>query len=115
MAFLILFILGLFIGSFLNVLSLRYVDGQPIFIRQIVGGRSRCRTCNEKLTWFELIPLLSFIIQRGKCRHCFHIISWQYPTVETITGLITAGLPLFFYSYFHVAQAALQNQPYIWF
>ncbi len=115
MVFLLLFILGLFIGSFLNVLSLRYEEGKTILGWHIARGRSHCMKCKEDLRWFELIPLLSFLMQRGRCRHCFHIISWQYPIVETITGLITAFIPLFFYSFFHVQQAVLQGQPYEWF
>lgn len=115
MAFFLLFILGLLIGSFLNVVSLRYVEGKPILGRHILGGRSHCRTCKEELHWFELIPLLSFIIQRGKCRHCYHTISWQYPIVETITGFVTASVPLFFYSHFQIQQAVLQGESYAWF
>lgn len=90
---------GLLIGSFLNVVSFRYVDGGRIFGWQIMGGRSKCRHCRQELHWYELIPLLSFIFQGAKCRHCDESLSWQYPTVETITGLVTAFLPIFFVSY----------------
>lgn len=76
------FILGLIIGSFLNVVILRYGSGIS------VNGRSFCMNCNKKLHWYELIPLFSFLIQKGKCRGCKSKISWQYPTVEILTALI---------------------------
>lgn len=115
MTFLLLFIVGLLIGSFLNVVSFRYVEGKHIFGWHIMGGRSKCRTCSVDLHWYELIPVLSFIIQRGKCRHCYESLSRQYPMVEIITGFITAGLPIFFYQYFNIPQAILQGQPIAWF
>ena len=115
MTFLLLFILGLLIGSFLNVVALRYTEDRPIFGRHMAVGRSKCRTCSVELKWYELIPLLSFVIQKGKCRHCYESLSRQYPLVETATGLVTAFLPLFFYQYFNVQQAVLQQQPIFWF
>lgn len=56
----------------------------------IVKGRSICMTCNRNLRWYELIPVLSFLIQKGKCRRCASRISHQYPLVELLTGLIFA-------------------------
>lgn len=76
------FILGTIVGSFLNVVSLRYGTGFGF------GGRSFCFTCNKKLNWYELIPILSFIVQKGKCRGCKSQFSAQYPTVELLTGLV---------------------------
>lgn len=115
MTFLILFIIGLLIGSFLNVISFRYSENQKLLGWHAMGGRSKCRTCSVELKWFELIPLLSFIIQRGKCRHCYESLSRQYPVVETITGFATAFLPIFLYQYFHIAQAIAQHQDIGWF
>jgi len=77
----IVFILGTIIGSFLNVVILRY--GQ-----KSLNGRSACPVCNKKLNWYELIPILSFIFLRGRCHKCHQRISWQYPLVEISTGLI---------------------------
>jgi len=57
-----------------------------------VHGRSFCFSCGQKLSWLELIPILSFVIQRGKCRNCKSKISWQYPTVEALTGLLFLGV-----------------------
>src|SRR3989338_4512275 len=80
-----IFILGLIIGSFLNVVILRCGTG-----KSILKGSSRCPNCEKKLSWRELIPVLSFIIQKGRCRTCQSKISWQYPIVELLTGIIFA-------------------------
>lgn len=77
-----LFLLGCIIGSFLNVVIFRYHGGQSL------NGRSYCFTCGKQLAWYELIPLLSFVIQRGRCRSCRSSISWQYFLVELATGLL---------------------------
>lgn len=81
--YLIIFVAGLIIGSFLNVCIYRIPKGEDI-----VFGRSRCRTCGETLRWYELIPVISFLCQRGKCRHCKEKIPVQYPLVELANGLI---------------------------
>lgn len=78
-----LFLFGLIIGSFLNVVILRFDTG-----RSIAAGRSICFTCGKGLTWKELIPLASFFAQGGKCTGCEARISWQYPAVEFATGFI---------------------------
>jgi leader peptidase (prepilin peptidase)/N-methyltransferase len=90
---LFLFILGTIFGSFLNVVILRYKTGETVFGRQL-GGRSACPRCGKKLLWRELIPIVSFIIQLGKCRNCKRPISWQYPVVEALSGIILATVPL---------------------
>lgn len=79
----LVFILGLLVGSFLNVVIYRYNTGMSV-----VSGRSRCLTCAHTLRWFELIPVVSFVIQAGRCRECHSRLSWQYPAVELLTGLI---------------------------
>ena len=81
--FLLIFLLGTIIGSFLNVVIYRFNTG-----RTVVKGRSICMTCSRNLRWYELIPILSFIIQGGKCRRCSSKISSQYPIVEFFTGVI---------------------------
>lgn len=80
----ILFVLGLFVGSFLNVVILRLEKEEG----GIFTGRSKCPKCGKTLKGPELIPLISFIIQKGKCRHCQKSISYQYPLVEFFTGLL---------------------------
>ncbi len=75
------FILGLIFGSFLNVLLWRLPEGKGI------GGRSKCRSCHHTLAWYDLIPILSFIYLRGKCRYCDTPIHIRYPVVELATAL----------------------------
>lgn len=84
------FILGTIIGSFLNVVVLRYDTGKSIL------GRSGCLLCKRELKWFELIPIFSFIFQLGRCRNCKERILWQYPLVEFFTGIIFLGIFLKF-------------------
>lgn len=85
------FVVGLCIGSFLNVVVLRGLSGESIVL-----PRSHCTSCNHKLSWYDNIPVLSFLILRGKCRYCSEKISPQYPLVELFTGLVFAGI---FYKY----------------
>lgn len=92
----VLFLFGLAIGSFLNVLSFRYRDGQFILSGRVLGGRSHCMSCGKALSWRELIPLLSFLAQGGRCRNCGHSLSFQYPLVEFLTGVVFVAVPLFF-------------------
>ena len=73
--------IGIIIGSFANVLIARHQTGVGI------GGRSRCLSCSHTLTVAELIPVVSFLLQRGRCRSCDTPISWQYPIVELLCGL----------------------------
>ena len=75
------FFFGTIIGSFLNVVILRYRSG-----RSITSGRSVCFTCGRTLCWFEMIPIGSFLSQGGRCEGCKTKISWQYPIVEALTG-----------------------------
>jgi len=77
------FVLGTVIGSFLNVVILRLKNKRSVFKKP-----SHCPFCKKKLAWFELVPIISFIIQKGKCRHCGKRISLQYSLVEFFTGLI---------------------------
>lgn len=85
--YILIFIFGTIVGSFLNVLVLRYNTGVSI-----VKGRSFCFSCGKKLGPAELIPVLSFILQGGKCAGCQSKISWQYPVVEALTGLLFVGV-----------------------
>ncbi|HEY5221338.1 MAG TPA: prepilin peptidase [Candidatus Paceibacterota bacterium] len=90
----ILFVFGVVIGSFLNVVTLRY-DGEHFLLdARAIGGRSHCMQCKETLQWFELVPIASFLIQGGRCRHCKTRLSIQYPIVELLSGLIFVFVPL---------------------
>lgn len=75
--------LGLLMGSFLNVVALS-LEREEDF----VSRRSACPRCGNLIAWYDNIPLLSFIVLGGKCRHCEGGISWQYPAVELITGIV---------------------------
>ncbi len=79
----LLFILGLSIGSFLNVLIDRIPQGQSPF-----KGRSYCDKCKKTLSWYYLIPVISYLYLKGKCRYCEVHISFYYPLVELITGVM---------------------------
>ncbi len=81
--YLIVFVFGLSVGSLLNVCIYRL----PLNI-SIAKGRSFCPYCRAKIAWFDNIPLLSFLLLKAKCRHCKRPISWIYPTVEILTGLL---------------------------
>ncbi len=88
MTTLLLFIFGLAVGSFVNVIALRYDPDRGFFAQRSLRGRSKCMQCAMQLRWFELIPLCSFLVLRGKCRSCGIGIALQYPLVEIAGGLI---------------------------
>ena len=86
-----LFLFGTMIGSYLNVVGTRYTEEDNYSLSN--KGRSHCPYCNRTLRWLELIPLLSFALQIGKCRTCKKRLSLQYPLVEIITGLVFVLVP----------------------
>lgn len=87
MTYFFTFILGAFVGSFLNVVALRLGTGLSIWT-----GRSRCFSCGKILIPLELIPVISFLFLRGRCASCGSPISLQYPIVEVVTGVVFALL-----------------------
>ena len=76
-----IFLLGLAFGSFANVLIDRLPKGEDVMF-----GRSKCDYCRKTLAWYELIPLISFLLQGGRCRKCRKRLNWQYPLVELATA-----------------------------
>ena len=104
------FLLGLLIGSFLNVVILRtpprlefdwrreareildLPEPDAIAPPGWVADRSRCPTCGHQLSWYENIPVLSYAVLRGRCRVCKAPISTQYPLVELLTGLLSVAV-----------------------
>lgn len=80
-------LLGLFIGSFLNVVAYRIPRGESI-----IFPPSRCPHCGHRIRARDLVPVVSWLWLRGRCRDCGTRISWQYPVVEGITGLLWAGV-----------------------
>ena len=85
------FATGAILGSFYNVMGLRIPNNESI-----VKPRSHCDKCGHVLSWYELIPIISFIIQGGKCRSCGAKLSWMYPFSEIFCGLLFA---LSYYSF----------------
>ncbi len=82
---LLFFVVGTVVGSFLNVVIYRLPRNESIAFPP-----SHCPKCNHKLAPWDLIPILSYLFLEGRCRYCGEPISWQYPVVETITGLLFA-------------------------
>jgi leader peptidase (prepilin peptidase) / N-methyltransferase len=78
---------GAILGSFLNVVVLRDVER-----RTIIAGRSHCMHCDHVLRWYELIPIVSWLIQGGRCRSCHHRISPAYLIAELVCAVMTAGI-----------------------
>ncbi|MFA4871804.1 MAG: prepilin peptidase [Patescibacteria group bacterium] len=83
MFYIFIFLLGLIVGSFLNVVIFRLKSGE-----KIINSRSRCPYCRHQLKVRDLVPVLSFIFYRGKCAYCRKKISWQYPLVELATAFL---------------------------
>lgn len=82
MPFLILFLIGAAVGSFLNVCMIRIPMRESI-----VFPASHCFSCRRPIAWFDNVPILSFFVLKGHCRNCRSKISWQYPIVEMLTAL----------------------------
>ncbi|MBI2406061.1 MAG: prepilin peptidase [Candidatus Harrisonbacteria bacterium] len=110
----LLFIIGLAVGSFLNVVALRYDPARGIFHWKSIGGRSRCPECKTTLRSYDLIPLLSFMLLRAKCRYCRHPLSFRYPVVELASGFIFL-LPLYFANRFGLPHLIAAGEPLVWY
>jgi leader peptidase (prepilin peptidase) / N-methyltransferase len=89
MVYSLIFIYGIILGSFFNVVGLRVPNKQSI-----VTPRSACPTCGHQLKPYELIPVISYLFQKGKCRGCQSRISPIYPFFELLTGILFATAPL---------------------
>lgn len=88
----IFFILGTVLGSFYNVVGYRLPKEESV----IRPKHSYCPKCHNRLKWYELIPIVSYVIQLGKCRNCHNKISFFYPMIELLTGILFA---VSFYSF----------------
>lgn len=77
-----LFLAGLIVGSFLSALVPR------IYAKQTLLGRSQCDQCNQQLTVAQLVPLVSYIYFKGRCKQCKTKISWEYPVLEACMGVL---------------------------
>ena len=85
MKYILFFVLGTILGSFYNVVGYRIPKKESI-----IYPPSHCPKCNHKLKFYELIPIISYIIQKGKCKNCKEKIGLFYPIFELITGLLFA-------------------------
>jgi leader peptidase (prepilin peptidase)/N-methyltransferase len=100
-AALVIVLPGLAIGSFLNVVAARLPAG-----RSVVHPPSACPSCETPIAPRDNIPVLSYLLLRGRCRNCGARIGWQYPAVELITALLFVGCGLAFGLTFEAATAA---------
>ncbi|MFZ1626683.1 MAG: prepilin peptidase [Candidatus Moraniibacteriota bacterium] len=80
---------GLVIGSFLNVVVLRLEADKTL------DGRSKCPSCGTTIRWYDNVPVLSFFLLGRRCRVCHFPVSWQYPAVELLTGILFAVFGMF--------------------
>lgn len=87
MVWVLWFIVGAVVGSFLNVCIYRLPREQSI-----VRPRSRCPRCQHPLAWYDNIPLVSYAVLRARCRHCRGTIHWRYPVVEALSGVSTVAV-----------------------
>lgn len=87
LSYIIVALFGMMIGSFLNVCILRIPKGESI-----VTAPSHCMACGKKIKWYELIPVFSWLLLKGRCSGCKSPISAQYPLVEAVTGVLYASI-----------------------
>jgi leader peptidase (prepilin peptidase)/N-methyltransferase len=95
------FLFGLCLGSFLNVCIYRI----PLN-RSVISPPSSCPSCGEKIRFYDNIPVISFILLAGRCRHCKTALTWRYPLVEVLTGFLSLYLFIRF---------GLHSQYFLWF
>ena len=105
--YIFIFLFGLCIGSFLNVVIYRLEKEKKL------SGRSFCPHCKHTLSWKDLVPVFSFLWLMGSCRYCSKKISWQYLVVEIATGLVF--LIIFSLQYFNFTVLNLINIAFLWY
>jgi leader peptidase (prepilin peptidase)/N-methyltransferase len=104
----LLFWLGLCAGSFVNALVWRlHEQGSPAKGKQktdlsILKGRSVCPNCRRPIAWYDLVPVVSWLLLKGRCRHCAKPISPQYPIVELVAAVVFAGSYIFWPQTLHL-------------
>ena len=82
LTYIIIFLYGIVIGSFLNVCIYR-IPG-----KENIASRSHCMSCGRKLHWYDMVPIFSYVCLRGRCRQCGAKISIQYPLIEALNGVL---------------------------
>ena len=80
--YIMIFLYGIVIGSFLNVCIYRIPKGESLI------PSSHCMSCNHKLRWYDLFPLFSYLLLKGRCRYCKEKVSAQYPAIEALNGIL---------------------------
>ena len=95
-------VLGLSVGSFLNVCVGRLPRGESL-----VRPRSRCPKCGAAIAWFDNVPVFSWVALRGRCRSCREPISWTYPALELTTAAIWVGIAVVYGPTWHALQGAI--------
>jgi len=85
--YILVFVIGIFYGSFLNFISDNIGN-----LKRILVGRSRCDSCLQTLRFLDLIPLFSYTLNQGKCKFCKNEVSWYYPFSEFVTGIFLVGI-----------------------
>ena len=95
---------GILVGSFLNVLAVRSLASESIFWPP-ANCFSKCPHCQHRLGIFDIIPILSYFLLKGRCRYCQEKINWHYPLVEATTGLLFAVIV------HHCAEAQFESSP----
>ncbi len=96
------FLWGAMLGSFLNVCVWRLPRNESV-----IRPASHCPGCGRPIAWYDNVPLVSFLILRGRCRHCRAPISVQYPAIELAVGLVWAGAVLWWGASWEALSAAL--------
>ncbi|MFC1645012.1 prepilin peptidase [Patescibacteria group bacterium] len=89
---LIFFVFGLIIGSFLNVVIYRLDLAESIAL-----SRSHCPSCKKQISWYDNIPVISFLLLKMRCRSCNEKISWEYPFIEILTGVVFMLVGYYFF------------------
>lgn len=109
--FILTFFVGTAVGSFVNVLIDRTVEG-----KDWIRGRSKCDYCQKTLKWYDLIPVFSYVFYRGKSRCCQKKLSYQYPIVELIVGLMFVWWLAIGFWFFQLVNSPLLSviQPGFW-
>ena len=109
-SFILIFFLGAAVGSFLNVVIYRSQKGESW-----VMGRSKCEHCKKQIVWYDNIPLLSFLLLRGKCRFCRSRLSISHPVVESLMGLLFLWWYVMGFLFFQLSQQPfIYLQPLFW-
>lgn len=89
--YILVILLGLTVGSFLNVLILRFDE-----LKTIWKVRSHCMKCKKEIRWYDLVPFFSYLVLKGKCRDCKKPISYQYPIIEALSAIVFVLIYFYF-------------------